>query len=233
MRRLVDFYCKVIASIYKIGNSKDLMMFMDTIKRNLWVVVVCMSYYLLAGCGCNEDAEVQTSISYTLTVSPDLLKFVTPQISYVDENGILVTITGVEELDGKVIENSTELSSSGSYAGSWTSVVITGTGYKCWTLRMKFNRLNFHSYMAVRYLRNDFVEETSGKAYDFHHNINTSVIHNSGTTQYQGTHVSVPVGDYHYGDNIETYLKNLYNNPDIVGYFVDGEGNITSKDDFE
>ncbi len=208
-------------------------MFMDSIRRYLWVVVVCMFYTLFAGCSCNENIEAQTSISYTLTISPDLLKFVTPQVSYVDEEGMLVTITGVEELDGKVIENSAEVSRDGSYTGSWTSVVITGTGYKCWTLRMKFNRLNFHSFMAVRYLRNDFVEETFGKMYDFHHNINTSVIHNSRTVQYQNSHVSVPVGDYHYGDNIETYLNSLYNNPDIVGYYVDGEGDITSQDDFD
>lgn len=206
---------------------------MDSIRRYLWVVVVCMFYTLFAGCSCNENIEAQTSISYTLTISPDLLKFVTPQVSYVDEEGMLVTITGVEELDGKVIENSAEVSRDGSYTGSWTSVVITGTGYKCWTLRMKFNRLNFHSFMAVRYLRNDFVEETFGKMYDFHHNINTSVIHNSRTVQYQNSHVSVPVGDYHYGDNIETYLNSLYNNPDIVGYYVDGEGDITSQDDFD
>lgn len=208
-------------------------MFMNSIRRYLWVVVVCMSYTLFAGCSRNENVETQTSISYTLTISPDLLKFVTPQVSYVDEDGILVTISGVEELDGKVIENSAEVSSDGSYAGSWTSVVITGTGYKCWTLKMKFNRLNFHSFMAVRYLRNDFIEDTSGKIYDFHHNINTSVIHNSSTVQYQNSHVSVPVGYYHYGENIETYMKNLYNSPDIVGYFIDGEGNITSKDDLE
>ena len=54
----------------------------------------------------DDKLETETSISYTLTISPDLLKFVTPQVSYIDENGVLVTITGVEELDGKVIENS-------------------------------------------------------------------------------------------------------------------------------
>jgi hypothetical protein len=192
----------------------------------------------LVSCNCDDDKiETETSISYTLTISPDLLKFVTPQVSYIDENGILVTITGVEDLDGKIIENGVEVEKGGSHASAWSSTVITGTGYKCWTLRMKFKRLNFHSYMGVRYLRNDFIEDSSGKMYDFHHNINTSVssatISGSGTNQYQDTHVSVSIGDYHYGDNIETYLNNLYNNPDKVGYYVDGDGNITRKDDFE
>ena len=191
----------------------------------------------LVSCNDDDKTETETSISYTLTISSDLLKFVTPQVSYIDENGVLVTITGVEDLDGKVIENSAEVEKGGSYAGAWSSMVITGTGYKCWTLKMKFKRLNYHSYMGVKYIRNDFIEDTSGKAYDFHHNINTSVssviITESSTKAYQDTHVSVSIGDYHYGDNIETYLNDLYNNPDKVGYYVDGNGNITRKDDFE
>lgn len=198
------------------------------------MVLMAMIACTLASC-CDDEAE--TSISYTLTISPDLLKFVTPQVSYIDENGVLVTITGVEELDGKVIENSAEVEKVGSYARAWSSMVFTGTGYKCWTLRMKFKRLNFHSYMGVKYIRNDFIEDTSGKMYDFHHNIDTSVssviISGSSSKAYQDSHVSLSVRDYQYGDNIETYLNDLYNNPDKVGYFVDGDGNVSRKDDFE
>ena len=212
-----------------------------TIMNNLILII---GFFLVSifGCilvGCNDDdkTETETSISYTLTISPDLLKFVTPQVSYIDENGVLVTIKGVEDLDGKVIENSAEVEKGGSYGGAWSSMVITGTGYKCWTLKMKFKRLNYHSYMGVKYIRNDFIEDSSGKMYDFHHNINTSVssviISGSSTNTYQDTYVSKPVGDYHFGDNIETYLNDLYKNPDKVGYYVDGNGKITRKDDFE
>ena len=122
---------------------------------------------VLVSCGEDVDVKTESSINYTLTISPDLLKFVTPQVCYVDENGNLITVTGVEELDGKVIENQAEIShkSGGTevYASGWTQQVVTGTGYKCWTFQMKFNRLNFHSYMGVKYLRNDFVEDTEGK----------------------------------------------------------------------
>ena len=185
---------------------------------------------------CSEDDAVETSISYTITMSPDLLKFVTPQVSYIDEDGNLVTITGVEDLDGKVIENSAEVSNGDTYASSWSSVVITGTGYKCWTIRMKFRHVGFHSYMSVKYIRNDFVEDTTGKVYDFQHDINTSInivkISDSDINMYQDSHVSVPVGSYHYGDNIESYLNDLYNNPDQVGYYIDENGNATRKDEF-
>ena len=101
---------------------------MRSVRGFIGFVLLCMFGSLFVGCSEDVDIETETSISYTLTISPDLLKFVIPQVSYVDEDGILVTITGVEDLDGKVIENSAEVSSDGSYASSWSSVVITGTG---------------------------------------------------------------------------------------------------------
>lgn len=207
---------------------------------------------ILIGCGEDVDVETESSINYTLTISPDLLKFVTPQVSYVDENGNLITLTGVEELDGKVIENHAEISQkSGDIevgASGWTQQVVTGTGYKCWTFQMKFNRLNFHSYMGVKYLRNDFVEDTDGKAYDFHHNINTSIValkstitekHSLfGSTQsvdskaYSDSHLSISLKEYRKGDDVEEYLKNLTANPDKAGYYVDSNGDVVRKDDF-
>ena len=209
----------------------------------LSIILSCV----IASCSEDVDVETETSISYTLTISPDLLKFVTPQVSYIDEKGVLVTITGVQDLDGMVIENSAQVSSGGSYASSWTSTVITGTGYKCWTMKMKFKHLGFHSHMAVKYLRNDFVEDTSGKVYDFHHDINTSVNATKITktskgwlgsesvdvSSYADSHVSITVGDYHYGDDTEAYLVELMNNPDKAGYYVDENGNVTRKDEFD
>lgn len=205
--------------------------------------------------GCGEDVEVitESSINYTLTISPDLLKFVIPQVSYIDENGNLVTLTGVEELDGKVIENQAETSHKSDdaeiYASGWTQQVVTGTDYKCWTFQVKFKRLNFHSYMGVKYLRNDFVEDTDGNAYDFHHSINTSIIalkstiteknglfNNSqsvDTKSYSDSHNSNTLLDYHWGDNIDTYLDALTKNPDKVGYYVDDNGDVTRRDEFD
>lgn len=220
---------------------------MNRFRCSYVVTIMAIFSSLLISCSEDVDVETETNISYTLTMSPDLLKFVTPQVSYIDENGVIVTITGVEDLDGKVIENSSEVSSGGSYAGSWTSTVITGTGYKCWTIKMKFKHLGFHSHMAVKYLRNDFVEDTSGKVYDFHHDINASVNATKITktskgwlggesvdvSSYADSHVSITVGDYHYGDNIEVYLVELMNNPDKAGYYVDENGNVTRKDEFD
>lgn len=225
---------------------------MHIIKRINTIGITLFICSILVGCGEDVDVKTESSITYTLTMSPDLLKFVTPQVSYVDENGNLITLTGVEELDGKVIENRAEIShkSGGTevYASGWTQQVVTGTGYKCWTFQMKFNRLNFHSFMGVKYLRNDFVEDTDGKTYDFHHNINTSIIalkstitekHTLfGTSQsadskaYSDSHLSTGLKEYRKGDDVEEYLKNLVVNPDKVGYYVNDNGDVVRKDDF-
>ena len=207
---------------------------------------------ILVGCGEDVSVETESSINYTLTISPDLLKFVTPQVSYVDENGNLITLTGVEELDGKVIENKAEISHESDgvkvSASGWSKVVVSGTGYKCWTFQMKFNRLNFHSYMGVKYLRNDFVEDTNGKVYDFHHSINTNITALKSTITekhslfsssqsvdskaYSDAHLSISLKEYRKGDDVEEYLNNLVANPDKAGYYVDDNGDVVRKDDF-
>lgn len=213
----------------------------------LFISIIISAIGISCSDGIADDSvsvETATSISFTLTISPDLLKFVTPQVSYVDENGTLVTITGVDELDGKAIENDVELNSGGVSFGSWTSLTITGTGFKCWTLNMKFKRMNFHSYMGVKYLRNSFVEETSGKVYDFHHSINTSVnaVKVTTTTKdglttmddqtYIDHYVSLTFFDYHTGDSVEDYLQQLSTTPDKAGYFVTSNGDVFRNDDF-
>lgn len=206
------------------------------LRYHFGLCLIAILGYTLVGCSDDDKLETETSISYTLTISPDLLKFVTPQVSYIDENGNLITVTGVEDLDNMVIENSAEIRKDGSYAGAWSKTVVSGTGYKCWIIKMKFNRLNFHSFMSVKYLRKDFVEDATGKAYDFHHNINTSVSSvtessKDGIKAYQDTHVSVTLKEYHRGDDLEKYLDNLTNNPDKAGYYVDGDGNVTRRDE--
>ena len=213
---------------------------MSHLKSFLSFALACTLCTSFVGCCKDDDDDVTTesSINYTLTISPDLLKFVTPQLSYVDENGNLIKVTGVEELDELVLENSAEISKNGSYAGAWSKTVVSGTGYKCWTVKMKFNRLNFHSYMGVRYLRNEFVESAEGKAYDFHHSINTSISSvtegkDIGLKAYQDTYVSLTLMDFHHGDDLENYLNNLTQNPDKAGYYVDGDGNVSRKDEFD
>ncbi|NPD92391.1 hypothetical protein [Xylanibacter muris] len=97
-----------------------------------------------------EYPNESTTISYLLTVSPDLLKFVSPEVTYVDAEGNVHKISGVKELDSLI--NVGFAYTPG--IGVWTVQTIKGTNYKCWNLNMNFNNRPFHSYMGVKYKKN-------------------------------------------------------------------------------
>lgn len=214
------------------------------ILNNIVIICVCIFGCTMSSCEKEKvEFDTQTSISYTLTMSPDLLKFVTPQVTYVDEKGVLVTVTGVEELDNLVLENKAEISGDGYFSSAWTKQTVTGTGYKAWTINMKFRHLDFHSYMGVKYLKNELAEEPEGNNYNFHHSINTSVTavkyektsKGNSITQNQSAYVDSRVTvslNYNPGDNVESYIDNLVNSPDKAGYYVDPNGDVIRRDDF-
>lgn len=217
--------------------------------RYIYKLLIIFGSFLLSSCIPEEEETVtETSINYTLTISPDLLKFVTPQVKYVDENGVLVTITGVEELDGLAIENKAEIDSNGTHASGWTQQIITGTGYKCWTIKMKFRHLNFHSRMCVNYIPNGIVEDvedTDDQVYNFHHSVNTSVVAitsftsnkqssiSQNTKVYSDSHISLTLNEFHQGDDLNSYIGVLSKTPDKVGYYINADGDVSPKDDFD
>ena len=207
----------------------------------------------LVGCeSVDEDKREwnSTSISYLLTMSPDLLKFVSPEVTYVDSNGKVHTISGVKELDSLVHVGF-------AYApgiGVWTLQTIKGTNYKCWNLCMTFKNRPFHSYIGVKYKKKDFVEDTTGGVYDFHHSIFSTTIYVNSTlkltttTKYwpRGTDLDISYGtgalvenhieftknSYYKDGEVEQYVNELVNTPDKVGFYIDDNGNFTERDDF-
>ncbi len=197
----------------------------------------------------DEHSWENTSISYLLTMSPDLLKFVSPEVTYVDSNGEVHTISGVKELDNLVSIGR----SVAPFIDVWTIQTIEGTNYKCWNLQMTFKNRPFHSYMGVKYKKLDFVEDTTGIVYDFHHSIYSTTIHaasnltfrttsgfwkNTETTMEFGTgalvenHIFFTKNSYYKGGEIEEYINNLVNSPDKVGFYIDDKGNFTKNNDF-
>lgn len=204
----------------------------------------------LVGCE-DEDVETweSTSISYMLTMSPDLLKFVSPEVTYVDSNGDIHTISGVEELDSLV-------SVSYNYTpgiGVWMIQTIEGTNYKAWTLNMTFRNYPFHSYFGVKYKKLDLVEDSTGVTYDFHHSIFTTTVYVTSsmttTTKYSwlgGTsveyafgsgalvenHISISKESYYSGKEVEEYINNLVKTPDKAGFLINEDGDFTKNVDF-
>lgn len=196
-----------------------------------------------------EKVNESTSISYLLTMSPDLLKFVSPEVTYVDAEGNVHKISGVKELDSLIHVGFAYTPG----IGVWTIQTIKGTNYKCWNLNMTFNNRPFHSYMGVKYKKLDFVEDTTGVVYDFHHSIFTTTIYvNStltittksslwkdpqttigfGSGALVENHIQFTKNSYFKGGEVEEYINNLVNEPDKVGFYIDDKGKFTERDDF-
>lgn len=196
-----------------------------------------------------EKVNESTSISYLLTMSPDLLKFVSPEVTYVDAEGNVHKISGVKELDSLIHVGFAYTPG----IGVWTIQTIKGTNYKCWNLNMTFNNRPFHSYMGVKYKKLDFVEDTTGVVYDFHHSIFTTTIYvNStltittksslwkdpqttigfGSGALVENHIQFTKNSYFKGGEVDEYINNLVNEPDKVGFYIDDKGKFTERDDF-
>lgn len=211
---------------------------------------------ILVGCGLTscEDEEVEkwesTNISYMLTISPDLLEFVTPEVTYVDSKGKLCRISGVQELDSLVNINYTYTPG----IGIWTVQTIKGTEYKCWTLNMTFDKRPFHSFFGVRYKKKELAEISEGKTYDFHHSIFTTTIYaiskfttTSKIKWYGGVSVeqafgtgalvenifSITKDSYYNSEDVPDYLNNLINNPDKAGFYISEDGEFRENNDFQ
>lgn len=226
---------------------------MKSIRITLVIVLVFSVAISFVGCS-DENTDTYknecTSISYLLTMSPDLLKFVSPEVTYVDAEGNVHKISGIKELDSLV--NVAFTYTPG--IGVWTIQTIKGTNYKCWNLNMNFNNRPFHSYLGVKYKRNDIVEDTTGVVYDFHHSIYTTTVYVNSefsiTTKYNfwsrssdvnfkfGTgavvenHLQFTKSSYYRGSEVEKYINDLVNTPDKVGFYIDDKGNFKEKDDF-
>lgn len=225
---------------------------MNALRNIFFLVSIAIFGSMLVGCekeNVKEHVNESTSISYLLTMSPDLLKFVSPEVTYVDADGNVHKISGVKELDSLIHVGFAYTPG----IGVWTLQTIKGTNYKCWNLNMSFNKKPFHSYMGVKYKKLDFVEDTTGVVYDFHHSIFTTTIYvNSkftitttssfwkkpettfgyGSGALVENHITFTKNCYYKGGEVEKYIDDLVNTPDKVGFYIDENGKFTERDDF-
>lgn len=223
---------------------------MKTIKLLTLICAICFLGGTLTSC---EDETVQkwenTTVSYMLTISPDLLKFVIPEVTYIDSQGKIHKISGVQALDSLVNVNYAHAAGIDVFAIQ----TIKGTDYKCWTLNMNFKDRPFHSYFGVKYKKKDLIEDTTGKEYDFHHSIFSTTIYATSefTTTYKINWLGQQSTDYSFGsgaivenhivftkdgtckgEDVEDYLNKLANTPDKAGFYITSDGKFTEKNDF-
>lgn len=223
---------------------------MKTISKIFVMCAFCIVGCTLVSCEEEEEGKTweSTSISYMLTMSPDLLKFVYPEVTYVDSKGDIHVVSGVQELDSLV--NATFTYVPGN--GVWTIQTIEGTNYKAWTLNMSFKH-PFYSYFGVKYKKLDLVEDTTDKVYDFHHSIFTTTVYATSEitvsrkyTWYGATnidigfgsgavvenHINITKNSTYTGDEVEDYINNLVNTPDKAGFYINEDGRFIKNVDF-
>ena len=224
---------------------------MKKLNKLFGLILICIIGSMFVSCEKEEvDTDYGASIGYMITMSPDLLKFVYPEVTYVDSNGELRTISGVKELDSLVNYNVNSIPGNVII----TKQEIKGTNYKCWTINLFFENLPFHSYMGVKYKRNDFVGDTTNVTFDFHHSIYTTTISSSSSlisktkwipvitnpkttigfisTGVVTNYITFTKNSYYKGGEVEEYIDNLVNTPDKVGFYIDDKGAFSEKNDF-
>lgn len=225
---------------------------MKTLRNLVLIGFILIIGSTLIGCETEEIKRYPneaTSISYLLTMSPDLLRFVSPEVVYVDAQGNIHTISGVKELDSLI--NVGFAYTPG--IGVWTIQTIKGTNYKCWNLNMSFSNRPFYSYLGVRYKKLDLVEDTTSVVYDFHHSIFSTTIHVAsemtitttsslwkdpkvtigfGSAALVENHISFTKDSFYDGGEVEQYIDALVNAPDKVGFYIDNDGTFKEKNDF-
>lgn len=199
---------------------------MKTVKTYLFMYATCLISVIFSGCS-GEILKSRIGVSYMLTISPDLLKFVYPEVTYVDSFGEIHTISGVRELDSLVNVNYT-------HGGVWTIQPIEGTNYKTWTINMYFDKSPFYSYFGVKYKKLDLDEDKTDKVFDFHHSIFSTAVYTSLSKEFLVENNIVFTNKSLYaGQEAENYINDLINTPDKAGYYINEEGKFTKNDDFD
>lgn len=212
----------------------------------LWGLV-CLAGSLFLSCN-TEDTEtwMDTSINYMLTISPDLLKFVSPEVTYVDSEGVVHKISGVKDLDSLVNVNYASVPGNTII----TLQVIEGTNYKTWSLNMRFNKRPFHSYFGVKYKKLDTLEDITDKVYDFHHSVFSTTIlakssikseikwysttpnYSFGSSGLVTNFLSFTKDSHFKGEEVQGYIDDLVKTPDKSGFLIDEEGKFIVNKNF-
>ena len=195
-------------------------------------IYLCITIFIIGimvtGCSSEMISNPPVRINYVLTMSPDLLKFVCPEVTYVDTQGEIHTISGVQELDSMAYVN---------FGNSvWTIQPIEGTNYRAWSLCMTFKDSPFFSYISVKYKKLELVEDLTDMNYEFHHGIFSNAVYSSskiGESTFVENHLSYIKSITCSGQEVESYINNLINKPDKAGYYINEDRQFSEYKDFD
>lgn len=174
---------------------------------------------LFALSSCKDEESVD--ITYGLSCSGDLLKFVSPVVTYVDENGTEQTYT-ISNEDW----NKTGILTIGD---DNTSMTVTDSTSYYWTKHIHFDYFGAKGSISVKYIPLSDTEDTTGKQYTFSHNVFIVATAKSDNSQSSSSTSFLTVGFDFQGATVAKYIENLANTVDSKTCVVDRDGAITVK----
>lgn len=178
------------------------------------MALLMASAFVFAACSDDDDDEkdVQSvEMTYTLSCSEDLLKFVSPVVTYVDGNGASQTATLTD--------------------ADWT--VSTGsTGKKTykWSQSAQFSSFGVSGRVSVKYVPTEVAADTTGTQYTFSHQVTIGAEAKSKSTSSHYVDISgIESETKASGASVKTYIEMLTQDTDSKTCTVDKSGNITVR----
>ena len=180
--------------------------------KNLFITAIAvLSLSTLYSCcdDCEQvvikEPEKNVEINYSVTCSKDLQKFVTPILTYTDQNG-----THELEITENTWNDSTEY-------------------YLFFNKTDNFNHFGIDNTYSVRYVSNEeaLSNVDINKTYEFYHSLNISSV--SATN---GLYTNINIGFTNKtvkGNEVREYIEELSLTPDTAHVVVDSDGDITVR----
>ena len=213
----------------KSGNSEELVMSATFEKKENDITYQYVANRIVT----INKAKYGSSIHCSLGMSPDLLLFVMPEISYTDEMGEGEQSFQVDDDMWTLNENhDPEL-------GTFTTMTLSKD--------MRFFKWGIDCSMTVRFKPKANVE-ISKEAYDFWTSFNANSAKSQGTNESGGSvfktyswtsiNIKVAIGedlenedDLIPNENVQEYIDRLVANPQTIKFHIDQEGTITKITD--
>lgn len=188
--------------------------------KHFFKQTIVLIFAVLGLSSCHDEDKVE--MSYTVFCSEDLLRFVSPVVTYVNGDGIEESTT--------LTTSNWNKSGSVSTGDESSSTTITGLKSYTWTQKVVFDSFGVSGKITVKYTPLSDYEDTTEKQYNFNHQVFITAKAENDDIQNQYTNISVDLtGTKIDGENVSTYISNLALSPDTKTCNVDGDGNITIR----
>jgi len=188
------------------------------------MLAIMLAVFAFSSCcdNCDPDDHKNESVemTYILTCSEDLLKFVSPVVTYVDGDGTENTIT--------LSDGDWDKSGDVSTGDENSSISVTGLKSHIWKKSVTFNSFDISGRISVKYAPLSGTEDTTDKQYKFFHDVSITATAKSDYIRNNYSTISLDLtGLTVQGSAVATYIEQLTNKTDTKTCTVDGSGLIT------